>query len=200
MGLVLIARAVLDRIAAGEVTVQLRRWRRPTVRAGGRLRTAVGELAVHAVEPITTAQVTADDVRDAGAASREELLAPLRGRDGTLYRIRLGLAGADPRVSLRQDADLDAAAVSEIRDALAVIDARSRRGPWTTELLRLVEQHPAAPAQVLADHAGREKPRLKADVRRLKELGLTESLDVGYRVSPRGRAYLDALADERRGP
>jgi hypothetical protein len=30
----------------------------------------------------------------------------------------------------------------------------------------------------------------KADVRKLKELGLTESLEVGYRLSPRGRAVL----------
>jgi ribosomal protein S19E (S16A) len=28
-------------------------------------------------------------------------------------------------------------------------------------------------------------------VRKLKELGLTESLEVGYRLSPRGRALLD---------
>jgi hypothetical protein len=30
-------------------------------------------------------------------------------------------------------------------------------------------------------------------VRKLKELGLTESLLVGYRLSPRGRALLDQL-------
>jgi hypothetical protein len=31
----------------------------------------------------------------------------------------------------------------------------------------------------------------KRDVRKLKELGLTESLEVGYRLSPRGAALLD---------
>jgi len=30
-------------------------------------------------------------------------------------------------------------------------------------------------------------------VRKLKELGLTESLEVGYRLSPRGRALLERL-------
>ena len=34
----------------------------------------------------------------------------------------------------------------------------------------------------------------KRDVRRLKELGLTESLTVGYRLSPRGAAVLSALS------
>ena len=35
----------------------------------------------------------------------------------------------------------------------------------------------------------REIAPFKADVRKLKELGLTESLRIGYRLSPRGRAY-----------
>ncbi len=42
-----------------------------------------------------------------------------------------------------------------------------------------------------AGELGRERLPFKADVRKLKRLGLTESLDVGYRLSPRGRAYLD---------
>jgi hypothetical protein len=42
----------------------------------------------------------------------------------------------------------------------------------------------------IAASIGREKLPFKADVRKLKELGLTESLDVGYRLSPRGRAFL----------
>jgi len=36
-------------------------------------------------------------------------------------------------------------------------------------------------------------PRFKRRVRQLKELGLTESLEVGYRLSPRGRAVLKDL-------
>lgn len=38
-----------------------------------------------------------------------------------------------------------------------------------------------------------EQRPFKANVRKLKELGLTESLEVGYRLSARGRALLDAL-------
>ena len=42
---------------------------------------------------------------------------------------------------------------------------------------------------------------LKLHVRRLKELGLTLSLDVGYRLSPRGESYLNYLrAGERHEP
>ncbi len=37
------------------------------------------------------------------------------------------------------------------------------------------------------------KAPFKVDVRKFKEMGLTESLDVGYRLSPRGRAVLARL-------
>ena len=37
----------------------------------------------------------------------------------------------------------------------------------------------------------------KRDVRKLKELGLTESLETGYRLSPRGRALLERLRPEQ---
>jgi hypothetical protein len=45
----------------------------------------------------------------------------------------------------------------------------------------------------LAASVGREKHPFKVDVRKLKELGLTESLERGYRLSPRGRVLLERL-------
>ena len=36
----------------------------------------------------------------------------------------------------------------------------------------------------------RDHDAFKRDVRKLKELGLTESLEVGYRIAPRGRTVL----------
>ena len=46
----------------------------------------------------------------------------------------------------------------------------------------------------LAAAAGQERAYFKLRVRRLKALGLTESLEVGYRLSPRGAAYLARAA------
>ena len=65
-------------------------------------------------------------------------------------------------------------------------------------MLRLIAEHPGVRAGDLADHRGQERLAFKADVRKLKALGLTESLDVGYRLSPRGRAWLDPCAAEAR--
>ena len=61
-------------------------------------------------------------------------------------------------------------------------------------MLTLIAAHPGVRAGDLADRLGRERLDFKADVRKLKALGLTESLTVGYQLSPRGRAWLDRQA------
>jgi hypothetical protein len=91
---------------------------------------------------------------------------------------------------LRERADLGDDDVAELVRRLARFDAASTHGPWTMETLQLIERCPATLAADIAASVGRQKAPFKADVRKLKELGLTESLDVGYRLSPRGRAYL----------
>ena len=60
-------------------------------------------------------------------------------------------------------------------------------------MLRAIDESSGTPAIDLAERFGREKRLFKADVRKLKELGLTESLRPGYRLSPRGRSYLERL-------
>jgi hypothetical protein len=179
----------MRRIAAGEITLALRRWRRPTVKAGGALRTRVGVLAIESVDVVEPEQVTDADAGRAGRPDRSALLASVRG-DGRLYRIAFHLAGPDPRIALRERADLSAEDRAELDRRLARLDAASRHGPWTGRVLRLIADRPGTRAADLAAELGREKLPFKADVRKLKELGLTESLQVGYRLSPRGRAYL----------
>jgi hypothetical protein len=187
---VLIPLDTLRRIEAGEVTVAFRRWRRPTVRAGGTLRTRIGVLAIESVEVLEESAVSDADARRAGFGNRAELLERCAGRAGHLYRIGLHLAGPDPRVELRELADIGPAERTEIDARLARLDAASRRGPWTAAVLGLIAERPATRAPDLAVELGRETAPFKADVRKLKELGLTESLERGYRLSPRGRAYL----------
>lgn len=184
----LIRRSVLDQIAAGSTTTQFRRQRRPTVRAGGTLTTAVGVLAIDSVEAIDERDVTDADAIAAGYGSVGELLDDVRP-DGTLYRIRLHFIGEDPRLALRAAADLTDDDRATIAGRLARYDAASTDGPWTATTLALIAEHPEVRAGDLADMAGRERLAFKTDVRKLKALGLTESLAVGYRLSPRGRAY-----------
>ena len=100
------------------------------------------------------------------------------------------LAQADPRASRRDD--VDSANLDTVAARLADMDRRSRRGPWTADVLELIARRPGVVARELAAELGRETRAFKADVRRLKELGLTESLEVGYRLSSRGKQLIKA--------
>jgi hypothetical protein len=184
----LIKRAVLDGIRAGDITLQFRRWKRRTVSPGGTLRTAVGVLNIGAIVPVDEAALSDADARMAGFADANELRRWLAGggRDGILERIEIGWSGEDPRAGLRDDDALSAETLSEIAGRLDAIDARSRDGAWTARAMDLIAARPAVAAAELAAETGLEKPVFKSRIRRLKELGLTESLETGYRLSPRG--------------
>ena len=187
-GRVLLRKDTLERIAAGEVDVAFRWWTRPTVKAGGYLQTAVGRLAIVSVERTTQASVTVEDTKRAGFASRAALLKAFPRKPGSrLYRVEFSIAGPDPRIALRERAELTQAEVEDLDKRLARYDAN---GAWTRPTLELIAAKPETRAGDLAAALGQERLPFKANVRKLKALGLTESLEVGYRLSPRGRAYL----------
>jgi hypothetical protein len=166
----------------GSLTVAYRRWKRPSVKAGGTLVSPGGLLAIDSVETIDDGQLDDEEARRAGYASREELLANL-GADGQLYRIRFHRLGEDPRVELRDRADLTGPEWKTIARTLKAND-------WALPYLRLIQESPGTVSTELAARAGVERPVFKQRVRRLKALGLTESLEVGYRISPRGKSVL----------
>lgn len=185
---------VLDRIAAGEVSLAFRRWKGPKVKPGATQLTPVGVLSIDQIEKVAAKSITRRDAKRAGFASASELLKELNSfGEGSIYRIELSYAGVDPRIALREDDDVDAGAFEQIRAKLARLDQFSGHGPWTAKVLKLIEKHPGLRATAMAQKVGRETLRFKADVRKLKSLGLTESLMPGYRLSPRGRAVLRRL-------
>ncbi len=177
----------LNGIREGKVTLVFRRWLKPTVKTGGTLKTRQGVVAIHKVARIEPGKLTLREARKAGFATLEALRKML-DKPGDLYRIEVGWAGEDPRIALRQDLEFDPGAL------LARLE---KMGPWTRVYLELIEANPAVLALTLATGLGLEKLPFKANVRRLKALGLTESLPVGYRLSPRGEAALRLI---RSGP
>jgi hypothetical protein len=176
----------------GTITVALRRWRRAQVVAGHQYRTGEGLVRADSVDTITPAEITAALASDAGFASVREAVADLRGDpDLPLYCIRFRpVNGPDPRDQLAGTADLSADEVREITKRLARMDATSKRGPWTIAVLEQIASQPGVSSALLAPELDWDRPDYKLHVRRLKALGLTISLDVGYRISPRGAAYL----------
>jgi hypothetical protein len=188
---------VLRGVVDGSVDLAFRRWEQPRVRAGGRQRTSVGVIAFDAVEAVDRSALSDEDARRAAFESPDDLLSFVDRRDeGTIYRIALRLDGPDPRVGLREAIPDDAEAL-EIERHLARLDRASRHGPWTGAVLMAIRDRPGTPAAELATSFGRERLPFKLDVRKLKELGLTESLRPGYRLSPRGAAIAERLARRR---
>jgi hypothetical protein len=180
-------------IAAGRVTLTFRRWKRRQVVAGHRYRTPVGFIEVTAVDVVDPSSVRDEEAQRSGYESAEAVRAALRGAEELpTYRIAFTFVGGpDPRAELAARRALSDADRAELDRRLDRMDRTSPHGPWTREVLRLIAERPAVRAGDMAQALGRERLPFKADVRKLKNLGLTESLQVGYRLSPRGRAYLE---------
>lgn len=119
-------------LADRSVDLAFRRWRRLGVKAGGTQLTPAGLLAIDAVDVVGDDQITDTEARRAGYRDRAELLAELdRHPDGTLYRIAFHRAGDDPRLELREQADLSDDEWAGLRARLGRLDGASRHGPWT---------------------------------------------------------------------
>jgi hypothetical protein len=192
--------AELAAIRDGAVDLAFRRWDRPRLRVGTKMRTAVGLVEVTAVDQITERSLTAAQARRAGAPTLAALRQGLAQHpDRPVYRIGLRYAGPDPRQALREDVP-DTEEIAALRAWLDRLDRASSVGPWTRATLELIDELPATRAAELAARLGRDTPSFKRDVRKLKERGLTESLDIGYRLSPRGAAVLDHGGPPRERP
>ena len=189
----LFSAATLRGLTEGRVNCTYRRWDVVRPKAGSRFTTSVGVVEVTSITRADEAQLTDHDAADAGFDSVSALVKWTSAKgDGDLYRIGIVLAGPDPRVALRRSAELAPADVSALSARLERMD-RAAEHPWTHDTLRQIQRLPGVVSTELAAEAGQERRAYKLRVRRLKALGLTESLERGYRLSPRGQAYLAAL-------
>jgi hypothetical protein len=187
-----------DGVAGGRITVAYRRWAEARVVPGRIYRTNAGRIEIESVSQVNPDLIVDDDA-DVAAADRgnaRDVRRRLRdNEEWPTFLIRFHLVeGPDPREELASNADLSAAEVEELTDKLAKLDELNRHGAWTTGTLRLIAARPATRAGDLAAELGRDLAGFKSDVRKLKNLGLTRSLEVGYELSPRGEAYLGSIS------
>ena len=178
---VLLNRDTAEGIANGSITLVLRRWDAPRAKRGGTQRTVAGTIRVDDVTEhpgryrVTAAQATAQKDLDRRPARHT-------------YVIAVSYLAPDERPDLAANDHLTAADVELIASRLDRWDAATE--PWARRYLAMIAANEAVRAPDLADRVGMDVPRFKRRVRQLKGLGLTISLDVGYRLSPRGRAFL----------
>jgi hypothetical protein len=179
----------------GSIRLAFRRWKRPQVVAGRNYRSPIGLVAIDSVTSVVDGAISDDDARAAGYHSVEDLLKNLKGPpEGSLFRLELRRSpDADPRSVLAAEAELSDAEVDALRHKLDRLDASAGRS-WTLATLVAIEEEPGRRAGDLYGQLGwSELQDFKLHVRRLKALGLTLSLRIGYRLSPRGDAFLRAV-------
>jgi hypothetical protein len=182
-------------LETGAITLTFRRWQKPHVRPGGRYRChPIGVLEVDAIEQIAAGAIVEADARAAGFASRDALvsyLAELGPLDDStpVFRVALHHGGDGDRVELAFVDTLSADDVAAIATKLGKLDKPRK---WTADTLAIIAKRPRTAASKLAAALGRETAPFKADVVKLKKLGLTQSFEVGYEISPRGKAFLQA--------
>ena len=179
-----------ERIRRGEQTLTFRRWKRPQARPGGLYKLPPqGAIRVASVEVVETSAITDVDARLAGHADRAETLAALGSGDSAIYRIAFAYVPPEQVPAPSHPPP------GEIVRRLHATDGRAKR-PWALATLSLIADNPECRAADLAATLGFETAPFKANVRRLKALGLTESLEVGYRVTALGQDVLRGIRSE----
>lgn len=190
----LFKRAVLEGIARGEITLAFRRWKKPGVKTGTRLRTALGEVRIGDVRAVAESSLGEADARRAGFASLAALKRNLpTGAERTLYRVEITGIDADRRLALQRKDAMEESEAAALEARFARWDTAAGKSGYHRAILSAIEAAPATAAVRLAEELDVDKPRFKRDVRKLKEHGLTESLETGYRLSPRGAHFLRLL-------
>lgn len=179
-------------LADGTITVTFRAWKRPQAKVGGQFHKGDLWFEVDSVTVVPVSSITRADARRAGEADVDGVLKRLRHPDPATEVFRVAFHRIEPAGPPTEDADLTPEDVAEIARRLDRLDGASPIGAWTRPTLALIGTHPGVVSTTLAERLGRERPALKTDVRKLKRLGLTVSLEVGYELSPRGRAFLEA--------
>ena len=184
----------LTGIEQGRIQLAFRRWKRPTVRSGGTLLTGAGQLQIGSVSTVRLESITSREAELAGYTSLQALKTELNRRsEGDIYRIEVLGLRKDPRIALRQ-APLSDSDLTSLQSRLARLDGAAPDGAWTHRVLVAIRDHPGLRAADLCKLVGQDRDPFKARVRKLKNLGLTVSREIGYSLSPRGEAYLRTLA------
>ncbi|HXI14533.1 MAG TPA: hypothetical protein VNM92_18100 [Thermoanaerobaculia bacterium] len=185
----------------GSVTLTFRRWPKARVKPGGRYRChPIGVLDVTALSRVPVSAISESDALQAGLDSRDELLAYMAGASDEpmdesteVFRVELHYGGDGDRVSIALDSEISNEELEGVRTKLTGYDSRSKVGPWTGRYLELIKQYPRVAASKLAAMVERDKADFKADIVKLKKLGLTQSFEVGYEISPRGLVVLSKV-------
>jgi hypothetical protein len=182
-------------IANGKITTSLRNWKSPQAKVGGRYNiTPFGAIEVSSVSVTTLNKVLDTDIIRSGFCARDALEAFLNvAPSEPIYQVDFHYLGA-AAINKPTTHQLDKDALDDVIGRLARMDKNTA---WTKLALTLIKSHPATRAGDLAPQCNMDMQTFKRNVRKLKTLGLTESLEIGYQLSPRGVQVYDVLGKQQ---
>lgn len=184
----------LQGIKSGEITVAFRKWQKVLIKSGSLLQTSVGLLEIGKIETIKENDITDKDAMLAGFNDTKQLLESFNHSSaGTIFKISVSYHSADPRIKLRNQTELSEQQFADLKVRLERLDRYSKQGFWTEKILLTIKDSPNLHAIGIATLTGFEKEWLKLNIRKLKNLGLTISHNVGYELSPLGKEYLKKI-------
>ena len=175
-------------IAAGKITLTFRVWKKPQAALGGCYNIPpYGSLRVVELGQLNAAQISNPEAVQAGFADAQALREFLQVKKMDLvWRVKFEYLGQQA-VNRPDQTQL---AEAELEEILGRLDRWDRKKPWTHHTLSLIDLSPGLRAVELAPQVKLELQDFKRKVRQLKGLGLTESLETGYKLSPRGAQVL----------
>lgn len=191
----------LEGIKAGTIDLAYRCWSKEAVHAGSRIKTSVGLVEIKSIGVTDKDKIKKKDAERAGYNSVAELLQtlkPFKDQACEIYRIEVTYFSEDPRIALREQAKMSDEELEEIKEKLARLNNYSKEGAWTQKVLLTITDHPRMRAIDIAKLTGYEKDWLKLNIRKLKNLGLTISHEIGYEISPRGSEYIERALTKRK--
>ncbi|HLT41339.1 hypothetical protein [Sphingobacterium hotanense] len=181
-------------IKSGEVTLAFRKWQKVSVKSGSLLHTSIGLVEIRDIQVVDEDDISEQDALHAGFSDKKQLLKSFfHSSNGTIFKISVCYHSEDPRIELREQTGLTVQQFAVLQRKLERLDHHSSKGPWTNNVLSTIRDNPSLHAAGIAKLTGFEKDWLKINIRKLKNLGLTISHNVGYEVSPLGRAYFAHL-------
>ncbi|MDR7130855.1 hypothetical protein J2X69_003214 [Algoriphagus sp. 4150] len=184
----------LSGIKSGKITLAFRKWKKASVKSGSLLHTSIGLVEIRRVETVSENDITDKDALNAGFTDKKQLLNSFTyNSKGMIFKISVSYHSEDPRIKLREQTELSEPQFTELKKKLERLDNHSKQGFWTRKILLAINDNPNLHAIGIAKLTGFEKEWLKLNIRKLKNLGLTISHNVGYELSPLGKIVVGKL-------
>lgn len=188
----------LQGIKSGEITMAFRKWQKASVKSGSLLHTSVGLLEIGKIEAVNENDITDKDAVQAGFTDKKQLLKSFtHNSTGTIFKISVRYHAEDPRIKLREQTGLSQQQFEDLKGRLERLDLYSKQGHWTEKILLTIKDNPNLHSIGIAILTGFEKEWLKLNIRKLKNLGLTISHNVGYELSPLGESFTETLLNDK---